>query len=82
MKNDGKRKADLVKTASGFNGGGATVDDIELLSNISQGKIGVKAAGGIRTYEDAVKMIEAGASRIGASGAVAIIQNRKSNADY
>ncbi|WP_306452905.1 deoxyribose-phosphate aldolase [Terribacillus saccharophilus] len=74
--------ADFVKTATGFNGGGATVEDIELISNISQGKIGVKAAGGIRTYEDAVKMIEAGATRIGASGAVAIIQNRKSNANY
>ncbi|MEC0304507.1 deoxyribose-phosphate aldolase [Terribacillus saccharophilus] len=74
--------AAFVKTATGFNGGGATVEDIELLSNISQGKIGVKAAGGIKTYEDAVKMIESGATRIGASGAVAIIQNRKSKADY
>ncbi|SDD38324.1 deoxyribose-phosphate aldolase [Terribacillus halophilus] len=74
--------ANFVKTATGFNGGGATVEDIELLSSIVQGKIGIKAAGGIRTYDDAVKMMQAGATRIGASGAVAIIHNEKSDTDY
>lgn len=74
--------ADFVKTATGFNGGGATVEDIELLAASVQGKIGIKAAGGIRTYDDAVSMIRSGATRIGASGAVAIIRNEKADTDY
>lgn len=65
--------ADFVKTATGFNGGGATLEDVRLLRSVAGDRIGVKAAGGIKTYEDAVKMVEAGANRIGASNAVAII---------
>ncbi|HZG71645.1 MAG TPA: deoxyribose-phosphate aldolase, partial [Chondromyces sp.] len=61
--------ADFVKTATGFNGGGATVEDVKLLRSVAGDKIGVKAAGGVKTFEDAVKIIEAGANRIGASGA-------------
>lgn len=74
--------ADFVKTATGFNGGGATVEDVQLLHKTANGKIKVKAAGGVKTYEDAVKIVEAGATRIGASGAVAIINGEVSNASY
>jgi len=65
--------ADFVKTSTGFGPGGATVYDVLILSAVVQGKIGVKAAGGIRSYEDALKMITAGATRIGASRSVQIV---------
>ncbi|WP_096274233.1 deoxyribose-phosphate aldolase [Paucisalibacillus globulus] len=74
--------ADFVKTATGFNGGGATVEDVKLLKSVAGDKIQVKAAGGVKTYEDAVKIVEAGATRIGASGAVAIISGGVSTASY
>ncbi len=74
--------ADFVKTATGFNGGGATVEDVKLLKSVTGEKIGVKAAGGVKTYADAVKIIEAGASRIGASGAIAIVTGGTSAASY
>lgn len=64
---------DFVKTATGFNGGGATVEDVKLLHSVAKDKIEVKAAGGIKTYQDAKNIIAAGASRIGASGAIEII---------
>jgi deoxyribose-phosphate aldolase len=66
--------ADFVKTSTGLFGGGATVEDVRLMRQVVGEKVGVKAAGGIRTYADAVAMIEAGANRIGTSTAVAIIQ--------
>ncbi|WP_440059377.1 deoxyribose-phosphate aldolase [Thermogladius sp. 4427co] len=59
--------ADFVKTSTGFLGEGATVYDVRLLYNAVEGKIGVKAAGGIRHVLDALAMIDAGASRIGTS---------------
>ncbi len=65
--------ADFVKTSTGFGKGGATVYDVLILSNVAAGKIQVKAAGGIRTYEDALKMVKAGASRLGASRSVEIV---------
>lgn len=65
--------ADFVKTSTGFGKGGATVYDVLLLNSAGGGKIKVKAAGGIRTYEDALKMIKAGAARIGASKSVDIV---------
>ncbi|WP_010648205.1 deoxyribose-phosphate aldolase [Oceanobacillus massiliensis] len=74
--------ADFVKTATGFNGGGATIEDVQLLRSIAGDKIGVKAAGGVKTYEDAIRIIEAGADRIGASGAIAIISGGVSNSSY
>lgn len=74
--------ADFVKTATGFNGGGATVEDVKLLKSVAGDKIQVKAAGGVKTYEDAVNIVEAGATRIGASGAVAIISGGVSTASY
>ena len=66
--------ADFVKTSTGFFGGGATVEDVRLMRQTVGKNMGVKAAGGIRTYADAVAMIEAGANRIGTSTAVAIIK--------
>jgi deoxyribose-phosphate aldolase len=66
--------ADFVKTSTGFGTGGATVEDVELMRRVVGSDIGVKAAGGIRTYADAVAMIKAGANRLGASAGVKIVQ--------
>jgi deoxyribose-phosphate aldolase len=66
--------ADFVKTSTGFGPGGATVEDVALMRKVVGPTIGVKAAGGIRTFEDAQKMIAAGASRLGASASVKIVQ--------
>jgi deoxyribose-phosphate aldolase len=68
--------ADFVKTSTGFSTGGATVEDIELMRRTVGPAVGVKASGGIRTLEDAEKMIKAGATRIGASAGVKIIQTK------
>ena len=65
--------ADFVKTSTGFSKAGATAYDVALMRKTVGPDVGVKAAGGIRTYADAVIMIEAGASRIGASAGVAIL---------
>ena len=66
-------EADFVKTSTGFGPGGATVEDVTLMRRVVGPTMGVKAAGGIHTFEDAQKMIAAGASRIGASASVKII---------
>ncbi len=65
--------ADFVKTSTGFGPGGATAEDVALMRRVVGPTMGVKAAGGIRTYEDAQKMIAAGASRLGASASVKIV---------
>ena len=65
--------ADFVKTSTGFGPGGATAEDVALMRRVVGPDIGVKAAGGIRTTEDARRMIAAGASRIGASASVKIV---------
>jgi deoxyribose-phosphate aldolase len=65
--------AAFVKTSTGFGAGGATAEDIALMRRVVGPEMGVKASGGIRTYEDATKMIAAGASRIGASASIAIV---------
>lgn len=69
--------AAFVKTSTGFAGGGATVEDIALMRRIVGNDMEVKASGGIRTQEDARKMIEAGADRVGASASVAIVTGQK-----
>jgi deoxyribose-phosphate aldolase len=66
--------ADFVKTSTGFGPGGATLEDVALMRRVVGPTMGVKAAGGIRSYADAQKMIAAGASRIGASASVKIMQ--------
>ena len=68
--------ANYVKTCTGFGPGQATVDDISLLHRIGDNKMKVKASGKIRTYEQALELIKAGASRIGASKSVEMIKNR------
>jgi deoxyribose-phosphate aldolase len=66
--------ADFVKTSTGFSTAGATAEDVTLMRSVVGDKLGVKAAGGIRTAADAVAMLQAGANRIGASASVAIIK--------
>ena len=66
--------ADFVKTSTGFNAPGANVHDVKLMRKTVGSDFGVKASGGIRTYRDAKKLIEAGANRIGTSSGIAIIE--------
>jgi len=67
--------ANFVKTSTGFSSGGATVKDVALMRKVVGSEMGVKASGGVRTYDEACKMVEAGATRIGASASVEIIGN-------
>ena len=69
--------ADFVKTSTGFGPGGATVEDVQLMREAVGSQIGVKASGGIRDFASAKAMIEAGATRIGASAGVTIVQGEK-----
>lgn len=66
--------ADFVKTSTGFSTGGATADDVRLMRETVGADMGVKASGGIRTLADAMAMIDAGASRLGVSAAVSILE--------
>jgi deoxyribose-phosphate aldolase len=66
--------ADYVKTSTGFSTGGATVEDVTLMRRVVGPDMGIKAAGGIRSLTDAESMIKAGATRIGASAGVKIVQ--------
>ncbi|HEY9576904.1 MAG TPA: deoxyribose-phosphate aldolase [Pseudobacillus sp.] len=77
-----KAGADYVKTSTGFSTGGATEEDVRLMRKTVGPDIGVKASGGVRSQEDAVNMIKAGATRIGASSGVKIIQGLKGSSDY
>ena len=74
--------ADFVKTSTGFSTGGATVEDIALMRKTVGPDVGVKASGGVRSSEDTEKMIAAGATRIGASSGVAIVNGLTSTSDY
>jgi deoxyribose-phosphate aldolase len=70
-----KAGADYLKTSTGFGPGGATVADVALMSRtVAPKKLGVKAAGGIRSFADVVKMVEAGATRVGSSSSVKILE--------
>jgi deoxyribose-phosphate aldolase len=66
--------ADYVKTSTGFSGGGATAEDIALMRKAVGPEMGIKASGGVSSFEDAQKMVFAGATRIGASAGVKIVQ--------
>ena len=72
-----KERPDFIKTSTGFGGGGATFEDLKLMKSMVSGKINVKAAGGIRDLDTTLKMIEAGADRIGTSSGVKIIEEYK-----
>lgn len=74
--------ADFVKTSTGFSTGGATEEDIKLMRAVVGPETGVKASGGVRSFEDMKKMIDAGATRIGASSGVQIMQGLASETDY
>lgn len=69
--------ASFVKTSTGFSNGGATVKDVALMREAVGSDMGVKASGGIRSFQDARAMVEAGADRIGASSGIAIIREQK-----
>lgn len=77
-----KAGADFVKTSTGFSSGGATVEDIRLMRKVVGPNVGVKASGGVRSALDAKKMIEAGATRIGASSGIAIVKGLTSDTSY
>jgi deoxyribose-phosphate aldolase len=77
-----KAGADYVKTSTGFSTGGATVSDIELMRKTVGPDLGVKASGGVRNREDALAMVEAGATRIGASSGIAIVNGGSSTSNY
>ena len=70
-------KADFVKTSTGFSTGGATKEDIALMRKTVGESLGVKASGGVRDYKTSIDMINAGASRIGASAGIAIVSESK-----
>ncbi|MGX0911896.1 deoxyribose-phosphate aldolase [Staphylococcus caprae] len=77
-----KAGADFVKTSTGFAGGGATPEDVKLMKDTVGDRLEVKASGGVRNLDDFNKMIEAGATRIGASAGVQIIKGLESDSDY
>ncbi|NCD01262.1 deoxyribose-phosphate aldolase [bacterium] len=77
-----KAGADFVKTSTGFSTGGARVEDVALMRKTVGNELGVKASGGIHNYEEAKAMIDAGATRIGASCGVAIVTGATSDAQY
>jgi deoxyribose-phosphate aldolase len=74
--------ADFVKTSTGFNGGGATAEDVALMRKAVGPDLGVKASGGVRSLADAQAMIAAGATRIGASSGIAIVKGEQGSSDY
>ena len=67
-------KPDFVKTSTGFGTGGATIADVQLMKKVVGNDVKVKAAGGIRDLNTALKMIEAGAERLGTSSGIKIIE--------
>jgi deoxyribose-phosphate aldolase len=77
-----KAGAEFVKTSTGFSKGGATAADIALMRRVVGSGMGIKAAGGVRSFDDAKAMIESGATRIGASASVKIVSGEKSAENY
>ncbi len=73
---------DFIKTSTGIQTTGATVEDVEIMKSIAGDKSQVKASGGVRSYEDAVAMVKAGATRIGTSNGVDIMNGKVSDSDY
>ncbi|CCV64450.1 Deoxyribose-phosphate aldolase [Alteracholeplasma palmae J233] len=77
-----KAKANFVKTSTGYASSGATKDDVALMKEIVKDHAFVKASGGVRTFEDAMIMINAGASRIGTSNGVALVNHKEATSGY
>lgn len=74
--------ADFVKTSTGFSTGGATIEDVKLMRRTVGPDMGVKASGGVRSMEDAKAMIEAGATRIGTSNGIALVEGNEAKESY
>lgn len=74
--------ADFVKTSTGFSTGGATVADVALMREVIAGRAQIKAAGGVRSPEDAQAMLDAGATRLGTSGGVGLVTSGENTAAY
>jgi deoxyribose-phosphate aldolase len=74
--------ASFVKTSTGFSKGGATLDTVQLMKKTVGSRLGIKASGGIRSLADAQAMIQAGATRLGTSAGVEIVQGTIRNSDY
>lgn len=74
--------ADFVKTSTGFSTGGATIEDVKLMRSTVGPDMGVKASGGVRSAEDAKNMIDAGATRIGTSNGVKLLEGGQGDSDY
>lgn len=82
-----RAEADFVKTSTGFGSGGATPNDVRLMRDViaeqgAQGRVQIKAAGGVRTPADAQEMIAAGATRLGTSGGVALVAGEQTGGGY
>ena len=71
-----KARADFIKTSTGFNGGGATIDAVKTMKAVVGNKVKIKASGGIKTAKDAQSFINAGANRLGCSSGVAIVTKK------
>lgn len=74
--------ADFVKTSTGFSIGGATTEDVKLMRSTVGPDMGVKASGGVRSAEDAKNMIDAGATRIGTSNGIKLLEGKQADSDY
>lgn len=77
-----KANADFIKTSTGFGTGGAELKDVKVMKEIAGDKAAVKASGGVRDYETAVQFIEAGATRLGTSSGVNIVNQKKSSDEH
>ena len=77
-----KAGADFVKTSTGFAGGGAAVEDVRLMRSVVGDKMGVKASGGIRSWDSAVSMIHAGADRLGIGSSIQVMTGASSEGGY
>lgn len=75
-------KATFVKTSTGFSTGGATVEDVALMKKTVGDALEVKASGGVRSYQDMVNVVEAGATRIGTSSGISLVQGKDTTTEY
>ncbi len=77
-----KAKAHFIKTSTGFGGGGATLEDVTLMKKLAGNQIKIKASGGIKSFEQAIAFIQAGAERLGTSSGVALVNHQPSPGGY
>lgn len=77
-----KAKADFIKTSTGFGSGGATIEDVKLMTSVAKGIMKIKASGGVRDAKTAQEYIDLGVSRLGTSSGIAIVSGATSKSDY